>query len=274
MKLICINLERRQDRMKRFIERAKESGLQNEFDVQIFSAIDGKNISQHTPGIELMQPPVLGVKAAPNVPKGLFRTGVVGCALSHYNVWKQLVNDSEHEWYVVCEDDAVFCDKHGATQLKKRMQNIISKNENIGLVYFAGPPNKCERYMKMGEFYDGLKYSTPTMMFVKWNYSSIGTVCYAISKSAAEALVDIAENNGGLWNAIDWFMMENWEELRRLGLKVLACNPYLVYNVDTSDSNIQSETESVPLLVAKWNERPTSDNVNEKGSAVVSKLVQ
>ena len=31
--------------------------------------------------------------------------GAIGCALSHYNLWKQLVEDSTNEYYLIIEDD-------------------------------------------------------------------------------------------------------------------------------------------------------------------------
>ena len=37
------------------------------------------------------------------------RKGVIGCALSHYNLWKRLIDDSHHEYYVIMEDDFVLC---------------------------------------------------------------------------------------------------------------------------------------------------------------------
>ena len=30
--------------------------------------------------------------------------------MSHYNLWKQLLNDNENEYYVILEDDITFCD--------------------------------------------------------------------------------------------------------------------------------------------------------------------
>jgi len=39
-----------------------------------------------------------------------YRKGVIGCALSHMTLWKQLVRDSDCELYVIIEDDAEFVD--------------------------------------------------------------------------------------------------------------------------------------------------------------------
>ena len=36
-----------------------------------------------------------------------FKRGVVGCALSHYNVWKQIA-ESDYEYCAVFEDDCKF----------------------------------------------------------------------------------------------------------------------------------------------------------------------
>ena len=39
-----------------------------------------------------------------------YRKGVIGCAMSHMSLWKQLIRDPECELYVIMEDDAEFVD--------------------------------------------------------------------------------------------------------------------------------------------------------------------
>ena len=33
------------------------------------------------------------------------RRGFVGCALTHMNLWKRLMDDKEHDFYLIIEDD-------------------------------------------------------------------------------------------------------------------------------------------------------------------------
>lgn len=62
------------------------------------------------------------------------RRGVIGCALSHYNLWKRLVNDSQHEYYVIMEDDFVLC-----SNFKKHLETLKTNNEfELREVLFLG----------------------------------------------------------------------------------------------------------------------------------------
>ena len=47
------------------------------------------------------------------------RRGVIGCALSHYDLWKQLVTDKKHDCYLVLEDDITLCQNFKARVDKK-----------------------------------------------------------------------------------------------------------------------------------------------------------
>ena len=38
-----------------------------------------------------------------------YKKGVMGCALSHIHLWNNLINDKDNDFYVIFEDDIVFC---------------------------------------------------------------------------------------------------------------------------------------------------------------------
>ena len=87
-----INLKRRPDRLNRF---KLLSGLEDT-EFELFEAIDGKKLTWND---ELQR---------------LFKNnnfeslaGVVGCCLSHFNVWKQIAS-TENQLHLVFEDDANF----------------------------------------------------------------------------------------------------------------------------------------------------------------------
>jgi len=105
-------LERRNDRKKDTINKLSLAGISCE-DYEFSKAVDGSLLK---PTSEL---------------KHLFRNndfgnrrGVIGCALSHYNLWKRLVYDSQHEYYVIMEDDFVVC-----SNFKKQLETLKSNNE-------------------------------------------------------------------------------------------------------------------------------------------------
>lgn len=95
-----INLDRRPDRLQQFLER--KAATLTTMTVNRFSAIDGQVLSSHMSAKQL---------------KHLFRNndfgsniGAMGCALSHLTLWKQLLNDNEHDTYLILEDDVQFLD--------------------------------------------------------------------------------------------------------------------------------------------------------------------
>ena len=63
----------------------------------------------------------------------LCNKGIVGCGLSHINLWKQLLNEKNTEVYLILEDDAILNDK-SKDILKKIETNIdINKYDIINL---------------------------------------------------------------------------------------------------------------------------------------------
>lgn len=97
----CINLDRREDRWKEFLERKPKW-----IEVVRFSAIDGQKLdSYELDEIEKKIPTRKG--------GGKFGNGVIGCFLSHFRLWKQISQDDslfEEDSVVVFEDDAHFVD--------------------------------------------------------------------------------------------------------------------------------------------------------------------
>lgn len=92
-----VNLKRRADRREESILKLAAAGI-SESEYTFVDAVDGAEIVP-TPQLKrLFQGNDFGS-----------RRGVVGCALSHYNLWKQLLADSTHEFYLIMEDDFELC---------------------------------------------------------------------------------------------------------------------------------------------------------------------
>ena len=87
-----INLERRTDRKKKMIDLLTNLHfVENEY--EFIKAVDGITLKSTTEIYQLFK--IFYYKLT---------VGVVGCALSHYYLWKQLI-DSNKEYYVIFEDD-------------------------------------------------------------------------------------------------------------------------------------------------------------------------
>ena len=99
-----VNLERRPDRKADVENKLIKSGYNNE-EYEINKAVDGKQLE---PTQELY-----------NLFKDNNRRGVIGCALSHYYLWKQLLEDNDLDYYVILEDDIEIVDN---------FKDVLAKN--------------------------------------------------------------------------------------------------------------------------------------------------
>ncbi|KAA0721734.1 Procollagen galactosyltransferase 1 [Triplophysa tibetana] len=118
--VFMINLHRRSDRRERMLRSLYEQ----EITCKIITAVDGKalNLSQiQTLGIEML-PGYSDPYHGRPVTKG-----EMGCFLSHYNVWKEIV-DRGLNVSLVIEDDLRF-----EVFFKRRLQNLMSEIETQGL---------------------------------------------------------------------------------------------------------------------------------------------
>lgn len=108
-KIFVINLQRRPDRLQYFT-----SNYKLDFPYEIFNAVDGKQIIMQ----DLIDNNVLGLEGirSLNTRKRkyhyeLTNLGAVGCYLSHYYIWKYIIdNDLNQDNYLIFEDDSELSD--------------------------------------------------------------------------------------------------------------------------------------------------------------------
>jgi GR25 family glycosyltransferase involved in LPS biosynthesis len=102
---MCITLERRLDRWKRFQDQ-RGLGLLN---VQRFLGVDGKTLDlKNDPRVATMTKRNIMIKSRRSHEE-LDSIGGVGCALSHIAVWMWMIENNQ-EFCLVFEDDAVVPD--------------------------------------------------------------------------------------------------------------------------------------------------------------------
>ncbi|KAM3865630.1 procollagen galactosyltransferase 2-like [Diretmus argenteus] len=124
--IFLINLKRRLDRRERMLSSLAVLGI----DVTLTEAVDGKalNSSQlKTMGIDMLP----GYKD-PYSGRVLTR-GEIGCFLSHYNIWKQVVKQ-ELQQVLVLEDDVRF-ESRFHSRLMSIMDNVKRAALNWELIY-------------------------------------------------------------------------------------------------------------------------------------------
>lgn len=119
VQMVCISLDRRPDRWAAFKATADAAGLP----VQRLSAVDARSF-----GDQIYEMPGLSLLTAHNVRERTRRShyeidapGAIGCSLSHFKVWKQLLSSSAPA-IIVFEDDAEL-----PPNLKPQLQQVIAE---------------------------------------------------------------------------------------------------------------------------------------------------
>jgi GR25 family glycosyltransferase involved in LPS biosynthesis len=120
-----INLERRDDRKKRFI--ASHTNISER--VYLWKAVDGRSLSLRPEITHLFRQNDFSWKKS-----------VMGCALSHYSLWQKLATDPLAKSYLILEDDVVLEERW----LLKWVQASNFFPADADVVYLGGvlPPNK------------------------------------------------------------------------------------------------------------------------------------
>jgi GR25 family glycosyltransferase involved in LPS biosynthesis/GT2 family glycosyltransferase len=213
-----INLKRRPDRKEQVTKTFTDAGITN---FQIVEAVDGTELK---PTLEL---------------KKLFagndfgsRVGVIGCALTHYNLWKALLSDNTNQYYTIFEDDITL-----VSDFKKKydiMEPTIHKFECLFLGYHMFTQNReatKDAYVVQSNRADIVANNR--------NLNIGGTFGYTINKIGAKALIDFIEKNG-IRHGID-YVMKICKEIKSLEIR-----PQVVFSEwyetpgQTVDTDIQT----------------------------------
>jgi len=203
-----VNLERRVDRKEKMMACFKKYGLKN---YEIFKAVDGKQLQ---PTIELKQ--LFNGNDFGN------RRGVIGCALSHLKLWRELIADADNDYYVIFEDDAELTEDFGA-RLKK-LTPVFAEKELMFLGYHMFRSKRQQPHIK--EMYDTLLLSPETEVKVAALNKELyigGTFAYSVNKTGAQKLVSYIETNG-IKHGIDYLMKITPE------LNIAELQPLLVFS--------------------------------------------
>lgn len=215
VKFVCINLDRRLDR-KEIIKLTCQN-----IPIEFRSAVDGKSLVLTDYIKELFKNNDFN-----------WRRGVIGCALSHFNLWKELAMSSI-DYYVILEDDTQF-----APDFMDRFQpcfNYIKEN-NIWLAYLGH--HDYIRNMRNPTPIDISTYPKISRLDIKT--SGGGTGGYIISRQAAISAVSWFEMNG-ISRGIDYAMF-SWMISKDIPAYVFS--PKIIRNPE-EDTDIQKDFSSI-----------------------------
>ncbi|XP_078515346.1 procollagen galactosyltransferase 2 [Lissotriton helveticus] len=231
--IFMINLKRRKDRRDRMLQSLYEQ----EIKVQIFDAVDGKALN--TSQLKAMKIDMLPGYHDPYSGRELTR-GEIGCFLSHYYIWKEMV-DRNLEQVLVIEDDVRF-ENHFKRKLMKVMSDIEETQLEWDLIYIGRKRMQVQRPEK----------AVPNVMnLVEADYS-YWTLGYAISLHGAKKLLAADALNKML--PVDEFLpvMYNKHPVKKYmeyfeprDLKAFSTEPLLIYPTHyTGEEGYISDTET------------------------------
>lgn len=231
----CINLERRLDRKNKTISLLNDLNLLNDCD--FFSAVDGLELKTTDDIINMFSGNDF-----------CNRKTVIGCALSHYYLWCELLKNTKYDSYLIIEDDVIFCDN-----FKSMLNDTISKLENINwdIVYLGYSIRKTDI-----DYYNQNYNSQKDLVLLPHlsNISIGGFFGYIINKNGTKKIVDFIEKNG-IKHGID-YLVNNYKNEMQLNdyetIPRLIFSDFVPEDISASkaisgniDSDIQYNYESL-----------------------------
>ena len=127
--IYVINLKRRKDKLKRIMKRINNIDPDGNINVEIFTAIDGLKIDENfikENNISILKEWIDPAK------KTKINKGEIGCALSHYKIWEDII-ENNYNSALILEDDTEFINPN------EFINNInkIDEPNNTDLLYFS-----------------------------------------------------------------------------------------------------------------------------------------
>ena len=213
-KIIIVNLKDRIDRKDYIIK------LFNGFNIHFFEAINGKKTDLS-----------LEIKNIFNNNDFSSRKGFIGCALSHYNIWLQLIEDKYNDFYIIFEDDITLCHNF-EFYLNKNIKYVIDNINSLDILFTGFTKNEnLVNYDKWNN--DEIDF----LPFSRSLYSIGGTFGYIITKNGAIKIIDSIEKNG-IKHGIDYFIKINDNILN-----MVLCKPSIVYTEWYNLNNLNANTD-------------------------------
>ena len=173
----CINLERRKDRKEIMINKFKDNKL---YEYQFYKAIDGKLLESSEYIYKLFLNNDFN-----------YTKSVIGAALSHYNIWKLLV-DSDYDFFIVYEDDIDFTDNY-----KYKLNYILNKiNFDVCDYTLLGYIMFSHLHKKYKHIYDDSNEENIKISKLNRELYIGSAFSYIITKKGATKILDYFKENG------------------------------------------------------------------------------
>ena len=245
-KIKVVNLKRRNDRKKNVETIFNKINFEN---YDFYEAVDGKNIS-----------PTLEIKNLFKDNDFCYRKCFIGCALSHYNIWNELLNEIDSDYYIIFEDDITLSEYFNSNFNKAKIyiENNLNTIDFLFLGYHTYNSNNL----------DINSYSNDTFSVIPCNRDSYlgGTFSYIITKNGAQKMLEYIKNNG-IKHGIDYVIKIN------KNLNMYEVYPNIIFSKWVSngysniDSDIQKDIEcfnfdNIEDIIVKKEKDYLNDNIN------------
>ena len=155
-----------------------------------------------------------------------YSKGVLGCAMSHIDLWKQLINDSACQCYVIIEDDATFVDNF---ELKLHKAIQLFMHESSAELCF------------ISEFsIDAPCTNITNLQIIKKNNHKVGgTGGYIIKKSGANRFMQ-HYNTHSMKRAIDASIVHDFNDHLYTVNEFLIKSPFFAIDTDVQTPTVVS----------------------------------
>ena len=227
-----LNLDRRADRLQALRVRIDDvTGPEFLARCERFSAVDGATLK--------ITPELLHLFRGNDFN---YRRGVVGCALSHIAMWREVAAQADGA-FLIFEDDVQlgpdFCG-----QLVELCGELIETHQDYDLVLLG------YQVWDAASADLAVRNDVSTRLRpMQWAHYLGGLYAYLISPRGARRLLAMVERDG-VQNGIDWFVMKKGSELN-----AFECAPQIAFSTlaipgSTTDSDIQHDMVPVPRVMA------------------------
>lgn len=214
--MYCINLKKRADRRFQMIKTFAKANIPT---YNFFDAVDGSTLKLNLELTNLFRNNNFN-----------YRCGVIGCALSHYNLWKKLIADPLSNYYVVFEDDVVFCENFNYL-FSDTLAKIPADSDITYLGYTMTAINR-EKY---NHIYKNNTVSTVVVTNLALDIFGVGLFSYVISKKGAEKMVNYIAKYG-IQDPIDYVPLKS-------NLKLYECRPHLVFTESVQNHSVNVDSD-------------------------------
>lgn len=220
-----VNLPHREDRRNEMDEKLKEVNITN---YKFIKAVYGKELSPTKELFDLFRGNNFN-----------YSPGAIGCALSHYNLMKELLS-SEQDFYIILEDDVTF-HSHFKEYLELVLKQYNPNKHELLYLGYSFPPDQIQN---LNAKFFGKQINRKPVIFRMDHLTNYGGAFgFILSKQGATKILKYIDNFGINYPIDNVQVFTN-------DLTIMTISPHLVFSdyvteINNVDSDIQRDKQSM-----------------------------